>query len=101
MNIELAINRVYTFKLTSGEELIAKIVCINDQWITVTNPVSVAPGPQGMGLVPAMFTVEPGSNSQLNIHNITIYAPTDDAVTSRYIEATTGLRIPEKKIVMG
>lgn len=101
MNIELAVNRVYTFKLTSGEELIAKILEVSTSWIVVSNPVSVAPGPQGMGLVPAMFTADPESACQLNIHNITIYAPTDDAVTSRYIEATTGLRIPEKKIVMG
>lgn len=101
MNIELTANRVYTFKLTSGEELIAKVTEVSDLWITVSNPVSVAPGPQGMGLVPAMFTAAPESTTRINISNITIYAQTDDTVTSRYIEATTGLRIPEKKIVMG
>lgn len=101
MNLKISANQVYTFKLTSGEELIAKIVDLDDHWITVSNPVSVAPGPQGMGLVPAMFTAAPESTTRINISNITIYAQTDDTVTSRYIEATTGLRIPEKKIVMG
>lgn len=101
MNIAITENKVYTFKLTSGEEVVAKVTAITDQWVSISNPVSVAPGPQGMGLVPALFTASPDSVSQINISNITIYAQTDDTVTSRYIEATTGLRIPEKKIVMG
>jgi len=101
MNLLVKTDEVYTFKLTSGEELVGKITELDTEWITVTNPVSIAPGPQGMGLVPAMFTAEPGSKTHINISNITMYAPTDDSVKSRYVEATTGIRIPEKKIVMG
>lgn len=93
--------RVYTFKLNSGEELIARIKMAGGDWIEIENPVSVAPGPQGMGLVPSMFTAEPGAEIRLNTASVSIYALTEDAVKMKYIEATTGIRVPDKKIIMG
>lgn len=94
-------DEIYTIKLTSGEELVTKVIGINADWLTVTSPVSVAPGPQGMGLVPAMFTCDPKSQVQININNITLYAATEGGVRSRYVEATTGIRVAEKKLVLG
>ena len=92
---------VYTFKLNSGEELIAKVKMTGGDWIEIEHPVSVAPGPQGMGLVPSMFTANPDAEIMLNTANIAIYALTDDTVQSKYIEATTGIQVPDKKIIMG
>jgi len=97
----MQINKVYTFKLNSGEELIAKVVAENGATLTIENPVSVAPGPQGMGLVPSMFTADPGSSPTLNMNSVGLYALTDDAVCMKYLEATTGIKVPEKKIIMG
>lgn len=99
MNIDL--DRVYTFKLNSSEELVARVKKVTDSWIEIENPVMVAPGPQGLGLVPGMFTADPQENPQLNINSVAIYAPTDDSVRNRYLEATTGIKIPDKKIIMG
>jgi len=93
--------RVYTFKLNSGEELITKVVAQSNDTVTVENPVSVAPGPQGMGLVPSMFTADPAQNPTLNMNSVALYSLTDDAVCMKYLEATTGIRVPEKKIIMG
>ena len=44
----MEIGKVYTFKLNSGEELIAKIVDITRDNISVSEPVSIAPTQQGM-----------------------------------------------------
>lgn len=93
--------KVYTFKLNSGEELITKVTEVAGDWIEIENPVSVAPGPQGMGLVPSMFTADPGAEIRLNTASVSIYALTEDAVKMKYIEATTGIKIPDKKIIMG
>lgn len=93
--------QVYTFKLNSGEELIAKVKMAGGDWIEIENPVSVAPGPQGMGLVPSMFTADPDAEIKLNTASVAIYALTDDPVKMKYIEATTGIKIPEKKLVLG
>jgi len=99
MNIK--VNEVYTFKLTSGEEVVAKVTAIEDQNVLLHDPVSVAPGPQGLGLMQSLFTADPKDPARLNINNVTIFALTDSSVKAKYIEATTGLVVPDKKIIMG
>jgi hypothetical protein len=94
-------NEVYTFKLNSGEELIAKIKQITDTYLMIEEPVSVAPSPQGVGLVPSMFTADPRSEVRLNTSSVAVFAPTDDNVKMKYLEATTGIKVPEKKLVLG
>ena len=99
MNIK--IGEVYTFKLTSGEEVVAKVTAIEDQNVLLHDPVSFAPGPQGLGLMQSLFTADPKDPARLNINNVTIFALTDSSVKAKYIEATTGLVVPDKKIIMG
>lgn len=101
MNFE--IGKTYTIKFNSGEEVIAKVTAAPHQagYIEVGDPVSIAPGPQGMGLVPSMFTADPGQNVTINTNNIAMYAETEDSVKMKYIEATTGIKVPDKKIIMG
>jgi hypothetical protein len=97
----MEIGKVYTFKLNSGEEMIAKVTAIVGTEVKLQDPVSVAPGPQGMGLVPSLFTADPTQSSTLNMNCIAIYSFTDDNVRMKYIEATTGIKVPEKKILVG
>jgi hypothetical protein len=99
--MNLTANQVYTFKLNSGEELIAKVLSDDATSVVIGDPVSVAPGAKGMGLMPSMFTADPDSETRLNKSAVTIYALTEDSVKMKYIEATTGIQIPDKKIVMG
>jgi hypothetical protein len=103
MNIELETGKVYTFKLNSGEEMIAKVTdhSSNSNWIEIQDPVSVAPGPQGLGLVPSMFTGDIKTSIRLNISSVAFYALTEDGVKMKYIEATTGIQVPEKKLILG
>lgn len=94
-------NEVYTFKLTSGEELIAKVTGSDGNFVYLSEPLSVAPGPQGMGLIQSVFTSEEGSKITLNINNVTMFTDTADAIKQKYIETTTGISVPSKKIIMG
>jgi len=93
--------KVYTFKMNSGEEMIAKVVEAGEGYAMLQDPVSVAPGPQGMGLVPSMFTADPEKNPRLNMNCVAISSLTDENVRMKYIEATTGIKVPEKKILVG
>ena len=94
---------VMTIKLNSGEELIAKITSNADEhgFIYITDPVSIAPAQNGMQMIPSMFTAEPGSPVTLNTNNISMSSVTEDGIKMKYIEAVTGIRIPEKKIIKG
>jgi hypothetical protein len=97
----LEAGKVYTLKMNSGEEMIAKIKESSDNYIVVTEPVSVAPGPQGMGLVPSMFTSDPDQHVTINTNSVAMFCLTGDAVKMKYIEATTGIQVPEKKLILG
>ena len=94
-------NEVYTIKLNSGEELITRIKSYDNGFIVVDEPVAIAPSQKGMGLVPSLFTGDPSAESRINVNSISIYALTEDNIKMKYIEATTGIQIPEKKIVLG
>ena len=100
MNIE--VEQIYTFKLNSGEEVVAKVLGKTDSTITITDPVSIAPGPNGgLGLVPSLFTAKQHSPVTLNISSVALIGTVDENVQTKYIEATTGLKIPEKKVLVG
>lgn len=99
--MDIKVGETYTFKLTSGEEVVGKVTEVQGHNVLLKDPVSVAPGPQGLGLMQSMFTADPKDPARLNINNVTIFALTDESVKAKYIEATTGLVVPDKKIIMG
>jgi hypothetical protein len=101
MQIAIEPNKVYTFKLNSGEELIAKVIQAGGEFIQIEEPVSIAPTQQGMQMIPSVFTANPKAEFKLNTTSIALYAETDDSVKDKYLEATTGIKIPSKKIVLG
>jgi hypothetical protein len=101
MQISITPNTVYTFKLNSGEELIAKVIQAGGEFIVIEEPVSIAPTQQGMQMIPSVFTANPKGEFKLNTNNIALYAETDDSIKMKYLEATTGIKVPDKKIVLG
>jgi hypothetical protein len=100
--MKFKIGSVMTIKLNSGEELISKIISEVDEhgFISIEEPVSIAPTQQGMQMIPSVFTAEPKGIFRLNTNSVAIYAETDDSIKLKYLEATTGLKIPDKKIVL-
>jgi hypothetical protein len=101
MQIPLQPNEVYTFKLNSGEELIAKVTRPGGDFIVIAEPVSIAPGQQGLQMIPSVFTANPKEEFKLNTNSIAMIAETDDSIKVKYIEATTGIQVPEKKLILG
>lgn len=98
----LEVGKIYTFKFNSGEEMIAKVnMNISSQHISVTDPLSVAPNAKGMGLIPSLFTSDPDQSVTINTNSIAMYAEAEDSIKNKYIEATTGIQVPDKKIILG
>jgi len=97
----LEVGQTYTFKLNSGEEMVGKFVEQDGQYLTIENPVSIAPSQKGMQLIPSLFTVDPDTPVTLNTNSVSLYALTDDSVKMKYIEMTTGIQVPDKKILVG
>jgi hypothetical protein len=101
MQIAIEPNKVYTFKLNSGEELIAKVIQAGGEFIQIEEPVSIAPTQQGMQMIPSVFTANPKAEFKLNTTSIAIVANTDDSLKMKYLEATTGIKVPDKKLILG
>lgn len=101
MNTQLVNNTTYTIKLNSGEELIAKVVESTSSYIKIDTPVSIAGGAKGLQLIPSMFTADPDSLVTLNTMCIAMCTVTEDSIRLKYVEATTGIQVPDKKIILG
>jgi len=94
-------NEIFSIKLNSGEELITRVKKVTPEYLIISEPVSVAPGPQGMGLVPSVFTANPSGEFTLNRNSIAIVCETEYNIKTKYSEAVSGIKVPEKKILVG
>jgi hypothetical protein len=54
-----------------------------------------------MGLIPSMFTNDPQLSVTLNTSSVSLFAETETSIRDKYREATTGIKVPDKKIVLG
>jgi hypothetical protein len=93
---------IYTFKLISGEEITAKIYNKTSDTIEVAQPISMVLGPQGLQMMPCLFSSNPDKNVHINTASIALSAETREDVRAKYIEATTGIVTPAaKQIITG
>ena len=101
MLIEL--DEIYTFKLTNGDEIVAKIVDIDlDRgYYDITRPLTVIPGQQGLQLVMSLFTANPDKPIRLNNITCVMISCCRAEVRDSYVEATTGIKPVTNKILMG
>ena len=99
MNITL--DQTYTIKISNGDEIVARITHEDDDEYHISRPLVVVPSPQGIQMIFGMFTADPDKNPTVNTDCVAMYSETDESVRMKYIEATTGIKVPEKKIIMG
>lgn len=99
---QLKAGEIYTFKMISGEEVTAKIIAHFSNNIEVTQPISMVLGPQGLQMMPCLFSSNSDKNVYINTTAIAMAAETRDDVRNKYIEATTGIVTPSaKQIITG
>jgi len=84
---------VVTLKLTSGEELVAKLVEDGPLYYKLKNPQVIGMGPKGPGLMPYLFTVNPDKEIKLQKTTVTVAEPTDEQFAKQFIESTTGIAL--------
>jgi len=99
MNIEK--EEIYTFKISNGDEIVARVEDITDTHYTLSKPLTVVPSPQGIQMIMGLFTANPEKMVSLNKSAVSMTATVHDDVRDSYIEATTGIRPVSKKLLMG
>lgn len=87
----LVAGEIVTLKTIGGEEIVGKLVEEKDAQYELGTPLLVSATPQGIGLVPYMFSGNPEKNVPIYKHAICSILNTDPNFADQYIQATTGL----------
>jgi hypothetical protein len=82
-----------SFKLSSGEEIIARLEEETDKSFVLHKPMVLIMGQQGLGLAPFMFSVKPDSKFSLRISSVSCVAKTEKEIAAQYTQQTTGIAI--------
>jgi len=99
MNIEP--DQIYTFKLNTGEELVAKLTAINADHLLIQHPILTVLSPQGLQMMPGLFSANMDKTVRLNNSSWAMIAETRDDVRDSWIQATTGIAPVRKQIITG
>ena len=92
---------VATFKLSNGDELVAKVEATTPAGDFVLNkPHSVIPSQQGVGLYPSLITADPDSNLSIAASHVMMCAPTVPEIEAHYIKMTTGVVVAPKQSII-
>jgi len=82
---------VVTIKLTSGEELVARLDTETDTFVKLSKTMVLTAGPNGLAMVPYLFTVE--QDKVISLSTITVIAPTMKPAADQYLESTSSIKI--------
>jgi hypothetical protein len=84
---------VVTLKLTSGEEIVAKLVEDGPVYYKLSRPMVIGMGQNGPGLMPYLFTVNPSTDVKLQKSTVTVAEATDAQFAKQFLESTTGIAL--------
>lgn len=84
---------VITLKLTSGEELVGKLVEETGTQYKLSKPLVIGHTPKGPGLMPYLFTVSPDKDIKILKTAVTVAEATDEEFAKQYLQGTTGITL--------
>ena len=82
-----------SFKLSSGEEIVARLDEETDKSYTLIKPMVIIAQQQGLGLAPFMFSVPPDGKFSLTATSVSCIAKTETGIAKQYIESNTGIAL--------
>lgn len=82
---------IVSFKLVTGDEVVARIKEEHSEGFVVEKPCTVMPSPQGMGLIQSLFTADSEIKITLRYDHVLMHAPSIDQMQKHYIKTTTGI----------
>jgi len=89
----VTVGEVITLKLTSGEEIVAKLAEETDSHYKLSRPMVIGMGERGPGLMPYLFTVNPEKEVKLSKITVTVVEATDKTFADQFIQSTTGIKL--------
>lgn len=85
--------QVVTFKLSNGDEIMAKLVEETFDHYRVSKPLLLSLSPQGIGMIPFMFTVNMEKEISISKKCVIALQTTDKQFSDQYTQSTTGIAL--------
>jgi hypothetical protein len=83
---------IITIKLQTAEELICRVEKDEDNTLTVSRPLTLTYGAQGVGMTPWIMTGDQDNHIAINKAMIMATTPTMKQAADQYIQGTTGIK---------
>lgn len=99
--MKLELNQIYTIKLNTGEELVARLTEIHPDHMMIQHPILTVLSPQGLQMMPGLFSADMSQPVRLNTSSWAMIAQTRDDVRDSWIQAITGIAPVRKQIITG
>ena len=102
--MEIKVDNIYAFKMTSGQEIVAKIESIDDEYYHVLSPLTIGQGQAGMEFLQAMFCANLMEDTAVLKTSVSMIAPARDDVIVAYedsINPSNVLKPVTKQIITG
>jgi hypothetical protein len=99
--MKIEINTIYSFKILTGEEFVAKVTELNADHMIIEHPILTVISPQGLQMMPALFSANLEKSVRLNNSSWAMIAETREDVRNSWIQATTGITPVSKQIITG
>lgn len=84
---------IITFKITTAEEVIARLVEETDEYFKLERPLTLSYTAQGVGMTPWFITAEPDAIVELPKKRVIAHTPTMKQAADQYIQGTTGIKV--------
>lgn len=79
-------------KLVNGDEMIAKLIEVTDREYVLDKPCVVVGGPKGIGLIQAMFSLDPEKSIRVKNDHVIMTCAAVQQMRDHYIQVTTGIQ---------
>lgn len=91
-NSKYSAGDVIGLKLVNGDEIIAKLVEIKDGYYFLDRPCSIVGGPKGIGLIQAMFSLDPDKSISVHEAHVMMTCEAVPQIRDHYFQVTTGIQ---------
>jgi hypothetical protein len=83
---------VVSIKLINGDEVIARLEKDDHHGLTISRPLAVTLGPQGLGMIPWVFL---GSKETMTLkrEHVFVMLPSKKDAADQYLQGTTGIAL--------
>ncbi len=84
-------NDIVTMKMITGEEVITKVVSVEDNTYKVSKPLVLSITAQGPAMTPFLLTADLDNEISLSKNFVIAIANTETSTKNHYIKGTTGI----------